>query len=1021
MSQMDTSQVQMVRSAKGIDMLCVDNFLYHFVDRGNKRCRWVCNRLKSKYQPCRSRIATVIIDGDESQHKVVRVTSEHTHERCSEKEISKVVERKLKADIAGKPCTLKNKHLKYKQDLSLEEQEEEPISSIQNDEGMESDEWPADDENDMYPKQTKAKKLTFEDTNVYEGANDDSALQGGGYFFNFEKEKLYMLKTALGRQMICVEGFLYRLESKSITSSTHRWECIKQDPQCKARILTEYLSNGTHRLKDRQLVDHNHDGYTPWKLTKLLLKNNITVQTENGEEDKDFQSIEPLEVPQNEACTTLSNKPPKKRIIESFNAKTQNSPNEIGSCTQAKPRRLRTKAKPVTYTYSADPLAALSTSTKIDSDKAKFTFLPSAKGNKVLCLDNYIYHLDTRSPRNGRAYWTCLLRRDKFYKCNARVTTEMTNKGPIIVRVSGTHIHSDHSQDIKRRLCRSFVVLNAKKAGIKKENILNESGNELNEKFKEIVEKSKETIERSIGRLCKEEKDKDEQATLKSSKCLALDESTVSSFSSVLDSDDDHLDSTATLPTKLEEMRQGTKLHCAYDNSEIVSTITCENTQKQEVIFNSTYEDLVEEMAAGDEMEVEYLDINTYTNNDDHLDISACANNDYFGLPGDRQKALFETSLTLDTEMNLNNVSTLRSAKGGELLCVDGYIYHLKSTQNNRTYWSCIKCKDPELNCKSRVSTITVNNEIRVFRTTNHHTHAVIESDIKRRLYNEIQNDKNVKMTEQAFEGSIDALNVKYTKILGKDSSTKKGLDNFDTEIEDAIGMTMKLYAVSDGPPSLAVRMVLHALNIPYELVSIDFIAGQHMTDEYAKMNPQKEIPVLDDDGFYLPESVAIMQYLCDKYSPTSKLYPREATQRAIVNHRMCFNMGFYYSAISAHSMAPIFFDYQRTDMSLKKVNNALNVFETYLQEGGTKYAAADFLTIADFALVSATLCLEAISFDLSNYPLVQKWYETFKKENPELWEIAKSGMLEIAEFEKNPPDLSHMNHPFHPTRKPKV
>lgn len=46
----------------------------------------------------------------------------------------------------------------------------------------------------------------------------------------------------------------------------------------------------------------------------------------------------------------------------------------------------------------------------------------------------------------------------------------------------------------------------------------------------------------------------------------------------------------------------------------------------------------------------------------------------------------------------------------------------------------------------------------------------------------------------------------------------------------------MKLYAVSDGPPSLAVRMVLHALNIPYELVNIDFIAGEHMTEEYAKV-----------------------------------------------------------------------------------------------------------------------------------------------------------------------------------------
>lgn len=40
--------------------------------------------------------------------------------------------------------------------------------------------------------------------------------------------------------------------------------------------------------------------------------------------------------------------------------------------------------------------------------------------------------------------------------------------------------------------------------------------------------------------------------------------------------------------------------------------------------------------------------------------------------------------------------------------------------------------------------------------------------------------------------------------------------------------------------------------------------------------NPQKEIPVLDDDGFFLGESNAILQYICDKYKPDSNLYPKD-------------------------------------------------------------------------------------------------------------------------------------------------
>lgn len=46
----------------------------------------------------------------------------------------------------------------------------------------------------------------------------------------------------------------------------------------------------------------------------------------------------------------------------------------------------------------------------------------------------------------------------------------------------------------------------------------------------------------------------------------------------------------------------------------------------------------------------------------------------------------------------------------------------------------------------------------------------------------------------------------------------------------------MKLYGVSDGPPSLAVRMTLAALEVPFELKPVDYIAAEHMTDEYAKV-----------------------------------------------------------------------------------------------------------------------------------------------------------------------------------------
>lgn len=89
---------------------------------------------------------------------------------------------------------------------------------------------------------------------------------------------------------------------------------------------------------------------------------------------------------------------------------------------------------------------------------------------------------------------------------------------------------------------------------------------------------------------------------------------------------------------------------------------------------------------------------------------------------------------------------------------------------------------------------------------------------------------------------------------------------------------------------------------------NVDFNAGQHLTDDYAKLNPQKEIPVLDDDGFLLSEHIAIMQYIIDKYAPDSPLYPKDPKARALVNHRLYFNMAFYYSSIGAYAVTMITF-----------------------------------------------------------------------------------------------------------------
>lgn len=92
-------------------------------------------------------------------------------------------------------------------------------------------------------------------------------------------------------------------------------------------------------------------------------------------------------------------------------------------------------------------------------------------------------------------------------------------------------------------------------------------------------------------------------------------------------------------------------------------------------------------------------------------------------------------------KIDITNYIKLRSAKGNELLCLDGFLYNARPNgPHDRTYWSCIKAKDRLCKCLARVITATTDNddELRVIHIKNAHTHPISEQDIRRRLCNDL-------------------------------------------------------------------------------------------------------------------------------------------------------------------------------------------------------------------------------------------------------------------------------------------
>ncbi|HXY75479.1 MAG TPA: maleylacetoacetate isomerase [Steroidobacteraceae bacterium] len=94
----------------------------------------------------------------------------------------------------------------------------------------------------------------------------------------------------------------------------------------------------------------------------------------------------------------------------------------------------------------------------------------------------------------------------------------------------------------------------------------------------------------------------------------------------------------------------------------------------------------------------------------------------------------------------------------------------------------------------------------------------------------------------------------------------------------------MKLYGYFRSSATYRVRIALNLKGIPWELQVIDLrppVAAQHRP-EFLALNPEQLIPVLDDGGRLLTQSLAIIEYL-EETHPEPPFLPRSPTERATV------------------------------------------------------------------------------------------------------------------------------------------
>jgi glutathione S-transferase len=118
--------------------------------------------------------------------------------------------------------------------------------------------------------------------------------------------------------------------------------------------------------------------------------------------------------------------------------------------------------------------------------------------------------------------------------------------------------------------------------------------------------------------------------------------------------------------------------------------------------------------------------------------------------------------------------------------------------------------------------------------------------------------------------------------------------------------MALTFYYGSGSPYAWKVWLALEHKGIPYDFRLLSFDRGDLKTPEFRAVNPRGQVPTIVDDGFALWESMAIVEYLEERY-PQQPLLPRDAAGRATVRRLMLEADNHLYEAQSDLTNATLY------------------------------------------------------------------------------------------------------------------
>jgi glutathione S-transferase len=178
--------------------------------------------------------------------------------------------------------------------------------------------------------------------------------------------------------------------------------------------------------------------------------------------------------------------------------------------------------------------------------------------------------------------------------------------------------------------------------------------------------------------------------------------------------------------------------------------------------------------------------------------------------------------------------------------------------------------------------------------------------------------------------------------------------------------MAVDFYHGHGSPFSWRVWLALEAKAIPYNLKVLSFQNEDTKKPEFKAINPRGHVPTIVDGGYAIWESLAILEYLDERFTTGAKLYPGDAMGRGRVRRLVMEIENYVYNEGVSPIVDELFWsgdkgpDQERVAKARDKLKEEL---ENMAKELKGKFLAGDTLSAADCVLGPCLQYCKRITF----------------------------------------------------------